>query len=423
MSTPVGAFTALAVICILLSMVLSAGETAVLRITRSGVLSLTSGGGRRADRVQRLMANRRATAARLAFLRLITEMTTAVSIAFIAANYLDVWWHALVSTAAVTVIVALAVVRLSPRNYGLRNSVAVLRILSGFLTVAVALTAPVARIIVSPGTDSPERLLTSEEIGDLLDRYSKSDHVEGSEGELIKSAYQLRDTLVREVMVPRTAMITIGASTIQRKGLSLFLRSGFSRLPVIGDGVDDVLGTLYFKDLVEHLRSNPGQEEEPVLPLARPAFFVPESKPVDDLLREMQRTATHMALVVDEFGGIAGLVTIEDALEEIVGDLTDEHDRSELQVEDLGNGVFRVPARLPIDELGELFGLEIDDDDVDSAGGLLAKALGKVPLPGSTANALGLHLTADRTEGRRKQLATVLVRLAEDDDAADEAPQ
>jgi len=369
------------------------------------------------------MSNRRATAARLAFLRLITEMTTAVSIAFIAATYLDVWWHALVSTAAVTVIVALAVVRLSPRNYGFRNSVAVLRILSGFLTLAVAVTAPVARIIVSSGTDSPERLLTSEEIRDLLDRYSNSEHVEGSEGELIKSAYELRDTLVREVMVPRTGMITIGASTIQRKALSLFLRSGFSRLPVIGDGVDDILGTLYFKDLVEHMRSNPAGEEEPVLPLARPAFFVPESKPVDDLLREMQRTATHIALVVDEFGGIAGLVTIEDALEEIVGDLTDEHDRSEVQVEDLGNGVFRVPARLPIDELGELFGLTIDDDDVDSAGGLLAKALGKVPLPGSNADALGLHLTADRTEGRRKQLATVLVRLAEGDEAADEAPQ
>jgi len=137
--------------------------------------------------------------------------------------------------------------------------------------------------------------------------------------------------------------------------------------------------------------------------------FVPESKPVDELLREMQQGASHMAMVVDEFGGIAGLVTIEDALEEIVGELTDEHDQAAPEVEDLADGRYRVPSRLPLDELGELFDIEIEDDDVDTAGGLLAKALGKVPLAGSSAEVAGLRLTADRVEGRRKQVATVLV--------------
>ncbi|HWS58272.1 MAG TPA: transporter associated domain-containing protein, partial [Actinotalea sp.] len=140
--------------------------------------------------------------------------------------------------------------------------------------------------------------------------------------------------------------------------------------------------------------------------------FVPESKPVDDLLREMQAGSSHIALVVDEYGGIAGLVTIEDALEEIVGELTDEHDRSGPEVEDLGDGVFRVPSRLPVDELGELFELDLEDDDVDTAGGLLAKALGKVPLLGASAEVTGLVLTADRVEGRRKQVSTLVVRRA-----------
>jgi len=155
--------------------------------------------------------------------------------------------------------------------------------------------------------------------------------------------------------------------------------------------------------------------DAPASSLARPAVFVPESKPVDDLLRELQEGSSHLAMVVDEYGGIAGLVTIEDALEEIVGELTDEHDPTAPVVEDLGDGVFRVPARLGRDELGELFDLEVDDEDVDTAGGLLAKALGKVPLPGSAGDIHGLHLVAERVEGRRRRLATVLVSVVDAD--------
>jgi CBS domain containing-hemolysin-like protein len=154
--------------------------------------------------------------------------------------------------------------------------------------------------------------------------------------------------------------------------------------------------------------------------LARPAVFVPESKPVDDLLRELRDGSSHMAIVVDEYGGIAGLVTIEDALEEIVGELTDEHDPEQPAVEDLGGGVYRVPARLGRDELGELFGLDVEDEEVDTAGGLLAKALGRVPLPGSSGDIHGLHLVADRVEGRRRRLATVLAsRLGDGADGPD----
>ena len=164
--------------------------------------------------------------------------------------------------------------------------------------------------------------------------------------------------------------------------------------------------------------------DAPASSLARPAVFVPESKPVDDLLRELQSGSSHMAMVVDEYGGIAGLVTIEDALEEIVGELTDEHDpHAHPWSRSCGDGVFRVPARLGRDELGELFDLEVDDEDVDTAGGLLAKALGKVPLPGSAGDIHGLHLVADRVEGRRRRLATVLVSVADEPDRHDGHPR
>jgi CBS domain containing-hemolysin-like protein len=211
-----------------------------------------------------------------------------------------------------------------------------------------------------------------------------------------------------------------------RKVLSLLLRSGFSRLPVVGDTVDEMRGVAYLKDVVRRLYQDREPDDEawdlPVGPLARPAVFVPESKPVDDLLRELRDGSSHMAIVVDEYGGIAGLVTMEDALEEIVGELTDEHDPSAPAVEDLGGGVFRVPARLGRDELGELFGLEVDDEDVDTAGGLLTKALGKVPLPGSSGEIHGLHLVADRVEGRRRQLATVLASRVDREDGPDQPP-
>ncbi|NEB06433.1 CBS domain-containing protein, partial [Streptomyces sp. SID13726] len=247
--------------------------------------------------------------------------------------------------------------------------------LSGLLTGIVAATRWLTRLAPAPDSAAHER-----ERQDMVDRVNESDVIEEEERELIRSVFELGSTLTREVMVPRTDMVTTSRDTPLRKTLSLFLRSGFSRIPVTGTSADDLVGVAYFKDVVRVLQGGPGTDARPVGDVARAAIFVPESKPVDDLLREMQASSSHIAMVVDEYGGIAGLVTIEDALEEIVGELTDEHDRPEPEVEDLGEGVLRVPARLGVDELGELFGLDLDDDDVDTVGGLLAKTLGKVPL-------------------------------------------
>ena len=194
--------------------------------------------------------------------------------------------------------------------------------------------------------------------------------------------------------------------------MRLFIRSGYSRVPVIGEDADDVRGILYLKDVLRRLAAHPEHEELAVAGFVREAEYVPEMKPADDLLREMQTGRFHMALAVDEYGGIAGLVTMEDLLEEVVGELTDEHDPAEPEVEDLGGGVLRVPARLGLDELGELFGLEIDDDDVDTAGGLLAKAIGRVPLPGASGDVQGLRIVADEATGRRRQVTSLLVSRA-----------
>jgi CBS domain containing-hemolysin-like protein len=230
---------------------------------------------------------------------------------------------------------------------------------------------------------------------------------------MIHSVFELGDTVVRGVMVPRTDMVTIEHTKSLRSAMSLFLRSGFSRIPVVGEDSDDVRGLLYFKDVARRLNAAPEDGRQPATEVMRPMHFVPESKPVDDLLREMQREQNHFAIVVDEYGGTAGLVTIEDIIEEIVGEIADEHDREAPGVEELDDDTVRVPAAMDIDDLAELFDVEIDEEDVDTVGGLLTKAIGRVPIAGSHGAVAGLVLTAERMAGRRHRVATVLVRRAD----------
>ncbi|PKQ18513.1 MAG: HlyC/CorC family transporter [Actinobacteria bacterium HGW-Actinobacteria-8] len=322
-------------------------------------------------------------------------------------------WVAALVTMAMAVGYSLLLVRAAPRGVARAHPETTVRVLAPIGVALIALWTPVRAII--PALRMPEL----SEAEDLVEK--AQDALEDEDAELLRGVVNLGDTLAREVMVPRTDMVTIASGTPLRKAMLLFMRSGFSRVPVIGDNTDDVRGLLYLKDVVRATWDHQDALETDVDDLMREPVFLPESVPADDLLRRMQDEVFHMAIVIDEFGGVAGLVTIEDALEEIVGELTDEHDRAEPQVVDLGSGRFRVPARLAIDELGELFDMEIEDDDVDTAAGLLTKALGKVPIPGSTAAAHGLTLTAERAEGRRRRLTWLLVErtpapTAEEDD-------
>jgi Mg2+/Co2+ transporter CorC len=256
----------------------------------------------------------------------------------------------------------------------------------------------------------------------------REDEPEEFEQELLDSVEEFGETIVREIMVPRIDMATVPVDANLTKAMSIFLARGYSRLPVIGSDIDDIRGVLYIKDVARLLHENPASMDGTLAgEVARTAIFIPESKPVDDLLREMQTSSRHIAIIIDEYGGVAGLATMEDVIEEIVGEISDEYDRDVPDVETLDDGTLRVSSRLPLFELGELFELDLEDEDVDSVGGLLTKELGKLPKRGDRVTISGLSLTADRIEARRKHLVTVLVskehNLADSQSAFDSIEQ
>ena len=272
---------------------------------------------------------------------------------------------------------------------------------------------PTRRVRPPAGEDGP---VDRAELRGLVDYLERRNGIEPGERDMVRSVFELGDTIVREVMVPRTDMVFIEADKTVEQALSLALRSGFSRIPVVGENEDDVVGIAYLKDIVAWSHEHPGAEaSEKVATVIRPASYVPDSKPVDELLRQMQAQRSHVAIVIDEYGGTAGLVTIEDILEEIVGEITDEYDNEQPPVEWLSDGSARVTARLSATELGELFGVNLEVEDVETVAGLLAHALGRVPIAGSTATVRGLRLTAENLAGRRNKIGTVLVERENED--------
>lgn len=412
MTAPIGVLIAIAVVGIFVAALLSAGEVAVLRVSRAAVAEEVERNPRRARHLPTFISDSSGTAAAAAFARIMAEMTATACITLSLEALLDVWWQVLGLAIIVSTLVALLLVRLSPHTIGRKHPIGVLVGLSALLLAALRTFGWALRVTQRSSADDDD---SEYELREMVERVSESEVIEDEERELFKSVLELGDTLVREVMVPRTDMVTISYLMNADQALALFLTSGFSRIPVIGESEDDLRGIIYLKDTVALMHGHSQQERSTrsVHQFMRTAHFVPESKPVDDLLRELQLASSHMSIVVDEYGGIAGLVTMEDTLEEIIGEVTDEHDRVVVETTDMGDGVFRVPARLGLDELGELFDLEIDDHEVDTAAGLLAKALGRVPLLGAEADIYGVHLSAERIEGRRKRLATLLVRRSD----------
>ncbi len=286
--------------------------------------------------------------------------------------------------------------------------------LAGVLVACGNALPPARRTRPQPGEESQT---DRAELRGLVDYLERRTDIEPGERDMVRSVFELGDTIVREVMVPRTEMVFIEADKTVEQGLSLALRSGFSRIPVVGENEDDVVGIAYLKDIVAWSHEHPGADAtEKVATVMRPASYVPDSKPVDELLRQMQAQRSHVAVVIDEYGGTAGLATIEDILEEIVGEIADEYDDNEQPpVEWLSPGSARVTARLSVTELGELFGVDLEDEDVETVAGLLARVLGRVPIAGSTATVRGLQLTAENLAGRRNKIGTVLVERAGDD--------
>ena len=411
-NVPLAALAALAFACYGIGALFSAGLTALGRITRAEAADAPKA----SKRMLSIVSRRQAAIAGLISLRIFFTSLAAVLAVLALASVFDEWWEAVGAYLALTAAASLMLRIVSPASIGARRPVETLALIS----LPAALATSVASSVVREGEADDEEFeqLHEDQLAVMVERVSDSTVLDESDRELLQSVFDFNHTLVREVMVPRTDMVSIGVDAPLDKAMSLFTRSGFSRVPAVGESADDLHGVLYLKDVLRRwLRGN--TESLTVADLMREPVFVPETKVVDDLMREMQANQVHIALVVDEYGGIAGLVTIEDLVEELVGEISDEHDRSAPEVDVVEEGVYRVPARLPIADLGELFGVKLDDDDVDTVGGLFAKLIGRVPIAGSRASIGGISLTADRFQGRRRRLWTVLARR-EDEGESDE---
>lgn len=299
--------------------------------------------------------------------------------------------------------------------------IALVAFISGFSAIFFR---PFSKLIVgianalTPGQRFKSNIFKNEEeLRELVDQAHERGLVEEDEHEMIHSVFELGDTLVRELMVPRTEMVWVEHDKTLRQALSLCLRSGYSRVPVVGDNIDQIVGISYIKDLAKRAHDHHEAEQtEKVEQLMRPVVFVPENKSAAELLKDMQRDQIHMAIVVDEYGGTAGIITIEDIIEEIVGEIADEYDDEEEQFVWLSEDKLRVQAKVHVEDLASELEIQLDEqlvEGVDTIGGLMAKVLGRVPIPGSTFNLAGWKVTAERPLGRRRRISSMILERQE----------
>jgi CBS domain containing-hemolysin-like protein len=397
---------------------IASAETALTRISRVRAEEYAREDRRGAARLQAIVTDPPRYLNLLLLLRLSCELVATVIATLLFIDLLDDQGWAYFWAAVVMIVISYVVVGVMPRTLGRQHAEPVALASAPIVYGLTRIFGPLPKLLIllgnalTPGKGFRDGPFTSEaELRDLVDLAEERRVIEPDEREMIHSVFELGDTLVREVMVPRTDMVYIERGKTISQALSLALRSGFSRIPVVGENEDDVIGIAYLKDIARKIHeSGEGGGKEQVESIMRPAAYVPESKPIDQLMREMQARQIHIAIVIDEYGGTAGLVTIEDVLEEIVGEITDEYDQEAPRVETMPDGALRVTARMPVDELAELFDTEIEVDDVETVGGLLAHALGRVPIAGSHAEVGGLSLTAESLAGRRNRISTVVAR-------------
>lgn len=355
------------------------------------------------------------------FVRKAAELTATVVVAqTLIGEFKSLNW-ALTISVLTMLILSYVVVGVGPRTLGKQRSGAWIIPASVCAVLLAKVLGPITALLISignaitPGKGFKSGPFANEaELRDLVDQARERGLVEETEHEMIHSVFELGDTLVRELMVPRTEMVWIEGSKNLRQGLSLALRSGFTRIPVIGEGLDNIIGIAYVKDLARRVHEyRESETQELVSDHIRPATFIPETKTASDLLKEMQRNQIHLAIVVDEYGGTAGLITIEDLIEEIVGEIADEYDDELEEIEwIIPNKKARAAARLHLEDLADHLELELDEnerEDVDTIGGFMAKQLGRVPIPGSEINLHNWKITAERPVGRRHRIGTVLV--------------
>ena len=420
----------IALILVIIAGLLAAAESALQSFSRSRAERLVDEGRPGAARVQQIMEDPPRYLNTALLVRTVFEICSIVLVALVVFGGFHATWSRMLLAAGSMIVISFVCWGVAPRTIGRQHADGIAAAVAGPLVKITAVLGPLPKLLIlignamTPGKGFREGPFSTEaELREMVDLAEASQLIEKGEREMIHSVFELGDTIVKEVMVPRTDMVYIEDHKTLRQAMSLCLRSGFSRIPVIGDGLDDVVGVLYLKDVIRRVYDYPKSEStEKVSQLMRKPEWCPDSKPIDELLREMQLKRSHLVIVVDEFGGTAGMATIEDILEEIVGEITDEYDQENTDITELGEGRYRVSSRQPIDDLGDLFGLELDDEDVDTVGGLMAKQLNKVPIAGAVVKFAGLELVAERSTGRRNKIGTVVVgrvEAAEDDDDSD----
>lgn len=392
------------VLLVAVSALIAAGETALTRISHARAEALAADRVPGASALLRLLDDRESSLAPLLLMRIIFHLATATILTVLVTDRVGGEW--LAAAVAVEVIIVYVLAEAMPRTWALQHPDLAARRAAPVVRT-VLLVAPlrwasralngVANVLL-PGPARPP-VVTEDELIALTEAAAASEEIDEEERELIESVFALGDTIVREVMVPRTDMVTATAAASIAEVLDLAIDKGLSRLPVCGDGIDDIVGVCLTKDLTRAERA--GQGDRPVRSLMRRARFVPETKHADDLLREMQAGHHHLAIVIDEYGGTAGLVTLEDVVEELVGEIVDEFDVEEPLVEPLAGGEALVHGRMPVDQLHTLVRSEIEEGDWDTVGGLIFNTLGHVPSVGEWIEEGGVRLAVEQMEGRR----------------------
>ena len=390
---------------------LAAAETSISRMSRIRALHLQDGGRRGAKASVRIAENPAEYLNVVLLLTLLVQLggtTLATVVAIRHFHQVGEW----VATGAMTLLL-FVLAEVTPKTFAVQHTDRVALRLSPLIVAITVAVGPVARFlirlanVVMPGKGLPQGpFVTEQEIRAMAEVASEEEVIEEGEKDLIHSIFEFGDTLVREVMVPRPDIVAAPIDSSMRQVLDLVLRYGFSRIPVYRKTLDDIEGVVYAKDLLRHLHA--GKENVPLDTIMREPYFVPETKKIDDLLREMQLRRVHIAIVTDEYGSVAGLVTIEDLLEELVGEIADEYDREEPQIEPVDENTYRVNGRLSIDELNELLDVKLPHDEWDTVAGLMNGLLGAVPTQGETVTFDNISFTAEKVQGRR--IAKVLVR-------------
>ena len=417
MNPPIAALSAIDVTELLIVLVLiviagglAAAETAMTRMGRIRAYHLQEEGRRGAAFLVKIVENPAQYLNVVLLLLLLVQLGGTTLATVVAVRHLHGVGE-IVATATMTILL-FVFAEVSPKTFAVRQTDRAALRLAPLIVGATTAIGPLAKgliklaNVVMPGKGLPQGpFVTEQEIKAMAEVASEEESIEEGEKELIHSIFEFGDTLVREVMVPRSDMITCSVDSGLRHVLDLILRHGYSRIPVYRTSVDEIDGLVYAKDVLRHLHA--GKEGVPLEKIMRQAYFVPETKKVAELLREMQQRRVHIAIVLDEYGSTAGLVTIEDLLEEIVGEIADEYDREEAQMEPVDDNTYRVSGRLPIDDVNDLLDVDLPHEEWDTVAGLMYGLLGAVPTQGQTVTYDHLTFTAERVQGRR--IAKILI--------------